>query len=345
MGPAGELRYPSYPEGDGRWRFPGVGEYQCYDKYMLVGPWGWGVDQPLLVGQARACGGAAQSSRSGRNQAAAAAAAGGRTSRPQEKQAIPGLTPPPPQPTPPPPQGPPAARGAPRGPPGVGPRGPPRRGALQQQELGDRILCQPGAAGGSKAFDRVFELDLRRFAPGRACVPLPAPPRARLPSGPLQGPASSPDTQTQTQPCAPPIPNPPPPPLAQGGNWQTEYGHFYLGWYSGLLVAHADRVLGAAAGVLNKPGRPRLLRRAVEVRFRVGARGEQLGPRAAAAGRRPARAADPPPGPARPTPIPAPPPRSWRTATSSTSSSPPSSWARSSRACTGGSSRARTRRS
>ncbi len=37
MGPAGELRYPSYPEGDGRWRFPGVGEYQCYDKYMLVG--------------------------------------------------------------------------------------------------------------------------------------------------------------------------------------------------------------------------------------------------------------------------------------------------------------------
>jgi len=35
MGPAGELRYPSYPEGDGRWRFPGVGEFQCYDKYML----------------------------------------------------------------------------------------------------------------------------------------------------------------------------------------------------------------------------------------------------------------------------------------------------------------------
>lgn len=35
LGPAGELRYPSYPEGDGRWRFPGVGEFQCYDKYML----------------------------------------------------------------------------------------------------------------------------------------------------------------------------------------------------------------------------------------------------------------------------------------------------------------------
>ena len=35
MGPAGELRYPAYPEGDGRWRFPGVGEFQCYDKFML----------------------------------------------------------------------------------------------------------------------------------------------------------------------------------------------------------------------------------------------------------------------------------------------------------------------
>jgi beta-amylase len=35
LGPAGELRYPSYPEGDGRWRFPGVGEFQCHDRYML----------------------------------------------------------------------------------------------------------------------------------------------------------------------------------------------------------------------------------------------------------------------------------------------------------------------
>lgn len=35
-GPAGELRYPAYPEGGGRWRFPGTGEFQCYDKYMLA---------------------------------------------------------------------------------------------------------------------------------------------------------------------------------------------------------------------------------------------------------------------------------------------------------------------
>ncbi|XVF52447.1 hypothetical protein PTKIN_Ptkin05aG0018900 [Pterospermum kingtungense] len=34
MGPCGELRYPSYPESHGTWKFPGIGEFQCYDKYM-----------------------------------------------------------------------------------------------------------------------------------------------------------------------------------------------------------------------------------------------------------------------------------------------------------------------
>lgn len=39
-GPCGELRYPSYPENrreptGSQWRFPGVGEFQCYDKYSL----------------------------------------------------------------------------------------------------------------------------------------------------------------------------------------------------------------------------------------------------------------------------------------------------------------------
>ncbi|KAJ7551916.1 hypothetical protein O6H91_06G034600 [Diphasiastrum complanatum] len=36
LGPAGEMRYPSYPERDGIWGFPGNGEFQCYDKYMLA---------------------------------------------------------------------------------------------------------------------------------------------------------------------------------------------------------------------------------------------------------------------------------------------------------------------
>ncbi|CAJ2654933.1 beta-amylase-like protein [Trifolium pratense] len=33
LGPAGELRYPSYPQNQG-WVFPGIGEFQCYDKYL-----------------------------------------------------------------------------------------------------------------------------------------------------------------------------------------------------------------------------------------------------------------------------------------------------------------------
>jgi beta-amylase len=32
MGPAGELRYPSYPLS--LWQWPGIGEFQCYDKYL-----------------------------------------------------------------------------------------------------------------------------------------------------------------------------------------------------------------------------------------------------------------------------------------------------------------------
>mmetsp|Transcript_10854 Transcript_10854/g.15901 ORF Transcript_10854/g.15901 Transcript_10854/m.15901 type:complete len:289 (+) Transcript_10854:506-1372(+) len=39
MGPASELRYPSYPEQQKDnhviWSYPGIGEFQCYDKYML----------------------------------------------------------------------------------------------------------------------------------------------------------------------------------------------------------------------------------------------------------------------------------------------------------------------
>ncbi|CAO2837645.1 unnamed protein product [Amaranthus hypochondriacus] len=34
LGPCGELRYPSYPAKHG-WKYPGIGEFQCYDKYLL----------------------------------------------------------------------------------------------------------------------------------------------------------------------------------------------------------------------------------------------------------------------------------------------------------------------
>ncbi|KAL0388293.1 UNVERIFIED_CONTAM: Beta-amylase 1, chloroplastic [Sesamum radiatum] len=59
MGPAGELRYPSYPEQDGIWKFPGIGAFQCYDKYMIsslkaaaeaIGKPEWGSTGPTDAG-------------------------------------------------------------------------------------------------------------------------------------------------------------------------------------------------------------------------------------------------------------------------------------------------------
>lgn len=119
LGPAGELRFPSYPEGDGRWRFPGVGEFQCYDKYMLedlkrtadiAGHPEWGLSGPHDAGHYN-----------------------------------------------------------------------------------------------SSSWETGFF-------------------------------------------------------VSQGGSWSTPYGHFFLAWYSGLLVKHAERVLSAAQQVLNKHGRPRIFR-------------------------------------------------------------------------------------
>ncbi|KAL6581910.1 Beta-amylase 1, chloroplastic [Orobanche minor] len=59
MGPAGELRYPSYPEQNGTWKFPGIGAFQCYDKYMIsslkaaaeaIGKPEWGHTGPTDAG-------------------------------------------------------------------------------------------------------------------------------------------------------------------------------------------------------------------------------------------------------------------------------------------------------
>lgn len=116
MGPAGELRYPSYPEGDGRWRFPGVGEFQCYDAYMLA-----------------------------------------------DLKA--------------------------------------RADALDRPEWGLGGPHDSGTYNSVASETGFFNSDW--------------------------------------------------------GSWNGEYGDFFLGWYSGLLAQHADRVLGAAAAALHGDGRPR----------------------------------------------------------------------------------------
>jgi len=121
LGPAGELRYPSYPEGDGRWRFPGVGAFQCYDVFMLS------------------------------NLAAAANAVG-------------------------------------------------------RPEWGH---SGPHDAG-----------DYNSWAPETGFF------------------------------------------ASYGGSWETEYGHFFLKWYSQQLIDHADRVLGAARKIIGERCRPRSVQEA-----------------------------------------------------------------------------------
>ena len=40
-----------------------------------------------------------------------------------------------------------------------------------------------------------------------------------------------------------------------GGSWDTDYGRFFLGWYSSALEKHGDRLLAAAAQIF-RPNRP-----------------------------------------------------------------------------------------
>lgn len=148
--------------------------------------------------------------------------------------------------------------------------------------------------------------------------------------------------------------------VSQNGSWNTAYGHFFLSWYSNMLLEHADRVLSSAAEVLNKHGRPRVFNSMRDVSATRGRGvGGGLQPiywsnvstavlSAATCGADGCVLS-----------------RAWRfahvstvslcicicfgrrrpTGTSSTSSRRRARWASSWRACTGGSNRARTRRS
>lgn len=52
---------------------------------------------------------------------------------------------------------------------------------------------------------------------------------------------------------------------SHGGSWDTEYGHFFLSWYSKCLLEHADRVLAAAMKALDRHGIPRAFQGEQEV--------------------------------------------------------------------------------
>ena len=53
--------------------------------------------------------------------------------------------------------------------------------------------------------------------------------------------------------------------VSSGGSWNTDYGHFFLSWYSGLLLQHADRILAAASEALSRPGRAKRATKVVKV--------------------------------------------------------------------------------
>ena len=36
-----------------------------------------------------------------------------------------------------------------------------------------------------------------------------------------------------------------------GGSWDTPYGQFFLSWYSGVLIAHGERLVSMAASIFN----------------------------------------------------------------------------------------------
>ena len=38
------------------------------------------------------------------------------------------------------------------------------------------------------------------------------------------------------------------------GTWNSEYGHFFLEWYSTKLLEHGDRILAAAEGIFRGTG-------------------------------------------------------------------------------------------
>ena len=53
--------------------------------------------------------------------------------------------------------------------------------------------------------------------------------------------------------------------VSSGGSWNTDYGHFFLSWYSGLLLQHAGRVLAAASESLSRDGRAKRVTKVMKV--------------------------------------------------------------------------------
>ena len=189
-GPCGELRYPAYAASRG-WQFPGVGEFQCYDRRAL---------ESLRAAAINA----------GRPEWGAAGPhdAGSYNSHPDDTGFF--------------------ANGK-------------GRVRLQHAKSEAAVLTNhrwSGTDSPGGSMDNVNAFGGTGNASGDSVRPA----SSAFPRG-----ARSLDDLREIGGEHPGAPRP-------NGRWDSDYGRFFLGWYSGELVAHGDRVMGAAATVFNGTG-------------------------------------------------------------------------------------------
>ena len=210
-GPCGELRFPAYAMSRG-WNFPGVGEFQCYDRRALDS-----------LAAAAAAGDAPEWGKGGPHDA------GSYNSQPDETGFFAngrGSTRRPVQPlfTS-------RSMGFPRRAGLAHPRGQSRAPREDPSTTARRFSLDVnfGGGGGGGGGDGGFGAQYARASSdGRA--------------------RSLDDLVAEGD--------------APNGRWDSEYGRFFLGWYSGELVAHGERVMGAAAEVFTGSGVRLALKRA-----------------------------------------------------------------------------------
>ena len=201
-GPCGELRYPAYAMSRG-WNFPGVGEFQCYDRRALDS-----------LAAAAAAVGRPEWGKGGPHDA------GSYNSQPDETGFFAN------------------GRGSTRRP--VQPLFTSRSMTLPVAPDSPIPVGNQSPAGGSIMTARRFSLDVN-FGGGGGGGGGDGGFGAQYARASSDGRARSLDDLVAEG-------------DAPNGRWDSEYGRFFLGWYSGELVAHGERVMGAAAEVFTGSG-------------------------------------------------------------------------------------------
>ena len=210
-GPCGELRFPAYAMSRG-WRFPGVGEFQCYDRRARES-----------LARAAAAAGRPEWGKGGPHDA------GTYNSRPDETGFFAN---------------------------GVGAPAPfPGPGGTRESALGGFGGIIRGASasagsnpGGQLLSSRSMLLPTTLAPDSPVAGSLGGSPPGAGADGRPRGDGANPrswaartkslDDLTQEEAGASAS--------APNGRWDSEYGRFFLGWYSGELAAHGERVMRAA---------------------------------------------------------------------------------------------------